>query len=673
MYIDGFWFVGFSLVSVKLYIVRQMEVFTVLVVWEEISYMDTLEELKYYCEEPKPVGALMLTGEWGCGKTYLIDNILSPQLNESHIMIRISLFGMETVDDLKNEMKRKWFYALAEEKQPVSGLGKKLDECGNRLKKFANNGKDLLPEPFKSIASGVLSLDVLDFVKIEPYMGKKKVILVFDDLERANISTGDLLGCINDYCENLHINTIVVANEEKIKSDDSDKIKYSEIKEKIIQRTIRYRPDFRAIVSVVINDIANDMPNYEKFLHTQKESIITIFSGQIADETLLDELSRRKLSGNSMEDIEDEKQKITDLLKRRPHNIRSLKYALQDFKRVFQQLDEKKIGNKEKWLFSYLAYVLSFRATLVSEDARYGGLFSGQRISILYPGFYDARYITDGIQQWICHGEWDQKEIDSELEAILEREKAITPEDKVRTNRLLELDEKDIQDGYAGFLKKAYNGEISLDDYVLFLMNRCWGRQYEIPLPDIKWAEIYKGIEKKKDELIQEGEEQPRHRVIISDNDKSYFSPEEWAAYEKIKNFLDNKVLIFERNKKLYLDIIKKEPTTAFIQIQNKCFDRFDEEMASITAERFEKASNAEKNQIPNWFKDMWKVKIWSQDYKIKSEQNGLTKLKEQLQKLLEKYSQDERRISVIHTKKFIKVVSDLCDEQEKRIREEEE
>lgn len=124
MYIDGFWFVGFSLVSVKLYIVRQMEVFTVLVVWEEISYMDTLEELKYYCEEPKPVGALMLTGEWGCGKTYLIDNILSPQLNESHIMIRISLFGMETVDDLKNEMKRKWFYALAEEKQPVSGLGK---------------------------------------------------------------------------------------------------------------------------------------------------------------------------------------------------------------------------------------------------------------------------------------------------------------------------------------------------------------------------------------------------------------------------------------------------------------------------------------------------------------------------------------------------------------------
>ena len=37
--------------------------------------MNILEELKYYCEEPKPVGALMITGEWGCGKTYLLNQI----------------------------------------------------------------------------------------------------------------------------------------------------------------------------------------------------------------------------------------------------------------------------------------------------------------------------------------------------------------------------------------------------------------------------------------------------------------------------------------------------------------------------------------------------------------------------------------------------------------------
>lgn len=38
--------------------------------------MDTLEELEYYCKIEHPVGALMLTGEWGCGKTYLLNEEL---------------------------------------------------------------------------------------------------------------------------------------------------------------------------------------------------------------------------------------------------------------------------------------------------------------------------------------------------------------------------------------------------------------------------------------------------------------------------------------------------------------------------------------------------------------------------------------------------------------------
>ena len=42
--------------------------------------MNTLDELIYYCEEKEPVGALMLIGEWGCGKTYLIEHELSDKL-----------------------------------------------------------------------------------------------------------------------------------------------------------------------------------------------------------------------------------------------------------------------------------------------------------------------------------------------------------------------------------------------------------------------------------------------------------------------------------------------------------------------------------------------------------------------------------------------------------------
>jgi len=67
-----------------------------------------IEELKEYCEQEKPIGALLLTGEWGCGKTHLIKNELNNELKDSHILIIVSLFGMNSVEDIKTDIKRKW-------------------------------------------------------------------------------------------------------------------------------------------------------------------------------------------------------------------------------------------------------------------------------------------------------------------------------------------------------------------------------------------------------------------------------------------------------------------------------------------------------------------------------------------------------------------------------------
>lgn len=217
--------------------------------------MDTLEELKYYCDEPQPVGALMLTGEWGCGKTYLLNNSLSNVLKDKCVFLRVSLFGMSSIEEVKKEVKQCWIRTVAELNTPASGWVEKVQKYTGVFKTVADKGAEHLPEPWKSIVSGALSFNVIDFVKVEPKMGDKKVILIFDDLERTDIPTADLLGCINDYCENLHINTIVVANEEKIQSSEKDKIKYSEIKEKIIQRTIHYVPDYSSVVSNVIDSI----------------------------------------------------------------------------------------------------------------------------------------------------------------------------------------------------------------------------------------------------------------------------------------------------------------------------------------------------------------------------------------------------------------------------------
>lgn len=46
-------------------------------------------------------GALMVSGEWGCGKTYYIEKVVMPVLlQEGWNSVKISLFGIESVNEI---------------------------------------------------------------------------------------------------------------------------------------------------------------------------------------------------------------------------------------------------------------------------------------------------------------------------------------------------------------------------------------------------------------------------------------------------------------------------------------------------------------------------------------------------------------------------------------------
>ena len=66
------------------------------------------EEITRYCEEENPTGALFLEGEWGCGKTFFINHTLSNALKDSHIFVRVSLFGIASigVQGVQTRLKR---------------------------------------------------------------------------------------------------------------------------------------------------------------------------------------------------------------------------------------------------------------------------------------------------------------------------------------------------------------------------------------------------------------------------------------------------------------------------------------------------------------------------------------------------------------------------------------
>ena len=62
--------------------------------------LNLIEELKNYCAINNPVGALMLSGEWGCGKTYLIKTKFIPLVKDTYVFVCISLFGIDSLDKL---------------------------------------------------------------------------------------------------------------------------------------------------------------------------------------------------------------------------------------------------------------------------------------------------------------------------------------------------------------------------------------------------------------------------------------------------------------------------------------------------------------------------------------------------------------------------------------------
>ncbi len=616
--------------------------------------MNILEELKEYCSEKKPAGALMLTGEWGCGKTYYLENVLKKELEDTHIILRVSLFGMKSVESIRNEVKKSWLFAFANKKKETK-RNKKIKRYIRGLKPAIVKSFNLLPKTLKTIADSVMSINILDFIEVKSKIDDKDIVLVFDDLERANIPISELLGCINDYCENSYINTIIVTNEEKIIERTNKDIKYSEIKEKIVQRTIVYKPDYRIVVDSVIEEINLTSKTYKEMLYKHKDEVADFFSEEPWCEESLNDL---KCENSAIERNENVKKE-----KKRPHNIRSLKCALQDFNRIYEQLEKHKIEEIDRWLFSFLSYFVCIRAGIGPKTDKYGDRLANQDIFSLYSGYYDSEYITKSIERWIITGAWKEEDFENELAYKVAQKRAVSPMDKARLNRLMDLEECDISEGYFELLKEAYAGNISLYDYVLLLWNYSWGRNYHIDMPEINWSKMNAGVDSKINKMLENKEEQPHERRTIPQEKRHFFTEEELCVYDKIAKFLDRDTLVYEKNRQLYLENIEENPMKAFRNIKDYRFDRFDNEMAEITVKGFEKCSNREKNDFCIYFYNLWHVVLHSMEYKTELSYTGMHSLKKRLVEYRSACHEKNMQIAEAHTHLFIEKVEALLSE----------
>ena len=228
--------------------------------------------------ESNPTGfSVMVTGDWGSGKTFFIKEYIKDRKKKeggkelSKKTIYISLFGLSSISDINY----KFLESLCENFS--THKGKKFSKAfcaGTKLLMFLK-----LPYGISSVVKTVSDLMPQFATKIN-----NTDTIVFDDLERCNMKSSEMFGYINDLLEIKKKRVILIANEEKIndvpaKKEKGDKKKYEEVKEKTVGRTFSLVPDLHSALDFFIKDIfSNDSDkNMRCFVKENKERILDIY------------------------------------------------------------------------------------------------------------------------------------------------------------------------------------------------------------------------------------------------------------------------------------------------------------------------------------------------------------------------------------------------------------
>lgn len=220
--------------------------------------------------------ALLITGEWGVGKTYFFNNILSKKIeginikgdaSSTYTSIRVSLFGVTNIDDLERRIVAPVRALLI---NGVIELGEKalnyfLSSIG--LGVFFSESFSKLIDEFKATNNNIIKSKA------------NNLVICFDDLERISkdFHIENLIGYVNNLSENYDFKVILIGNTDKIEDNN-----FKEIKEKLIGVEIEFDNDIKLVFDNIVKNKFHEEQSknnkYENFLEEEKDLICSFFN-----------------------------------------------------------------------------------------------------------------------------------------------------------------------------------------------------------------------------------------------------------------------------------------------------------------------------------------------------------------------------------------------------------
>lgn len=230
------------------------------------------EFLDYYLNvEQSPDYAVLITGCWGSGKTYFIRKYLEGKGAagkdvvktfdwltdcEKYAVVYVSLFGAKSREEMDKRVLEKLHPILNSEY--LKSIPTAVSTIAKLLKEYSVNPALKATGAVAEIATPFLAEVLPNIIKGEGEKLKGAVV-VFDDVERADMPLPELLGYLNEYVEHLHVPCILLADKDKweeaqkCQEDKSTLHHLSSTKEKVIGKEFQIQTSFDEVWNLWFN------------------------------------------------------------------------------------------------------------------------------------------------------------------------------------------------------------------------------------------------------------------------------------------------------------------------------------------------------------------------------------------------------------------------------------